>query len=1443
MTTAMIMGAVLLTIFSTLIGSPAAFSAPSTNSGPGGSNSGNATDQTQDRGLAWTDRQHYFWRALHEWKVFKADTLAPVDGNTSGQGIKKSVGPATIHHFNPNGEPGYVYSWPVVVPDLVSKVPTNRDTSIAGPQGDLLKTTGFILSDTQYQVIHRYNQNLLLERLFDPEMPMWTATTLGGLASTSVANSMAGMAVNQTENAIGFVQRYLVNFTAEPNNVWQKLRDNLFLPMAILLLLPGAVLAQGRAIVAQGSPILGEISPFEGLTRSIVAIFLIPGSFLVMNYGIDVSNSITFTISDEFQRIFHGNMYDLAKCAEETAEVANPQNRVDNAIIQGQPPNTQGPTPEYRYEVDSIDLRRFDPCAGIDQTQVADEEVNADMPVNRLAMNTANAGLGMTWNIMCAFQMAYLYYLWCMGPVAAALWVWPMERLRGAFPSWVEGVVTLCFWALFWNTVVLLMACFRGTGDTGTVIMTALNGLATLCVQYAFDFSSLVSQGAASQLAGMVAQGMRQGANGGPPAPSSAAAMPGGRFGAPGAGVGGGGFAGGAGGFAGGAGGFAGAGRFAGAGDGVTTTTYDAGGNIVTAGGAGSGGIFGPGGAFGGGGNGAFNRGLFGEGGAAVTPVSYTAAGGDGGSLLLGPGGGGFGGLTAGGGLAALTMLQAATGMSAPQLLAALGGEGNVANWLASGGSLDAINALNPAAEFLRTHPDANAFELGRHLMEAVPPNSPLGEYLATHPGDVGTLGAFFATHPGMAINDPQLAQFLGNLPPGADLATTLSERFGQGLLPPGQFDPSLVAFNDPNLGGVGPPLSTFNPTGDLTNMTSFYDANGNLISGSNLYPDLTNNLTPGNLMSGTQIVDSLGNQYYVDPQGNLHQVGQPDPNQLANPVGPVYCQDPTTGQTLGVYDPTSHNFYGVNSGNQVLVDPNSGQATYPGFGNVTYDAEQQRWMYGSHHNMNVDPTTGTMVMDHSNIGVTPVPDANAPNGQYLTANVGGHELRSFDNGVTWSDQAIGNGSSVLTTYNQDFGFTTVGSNNHIALSADPAHPGYELSGMGTNHVPVTVNSGPDGTTYTVQSGDHVFNSYDNGNKWEGTGALAGTQFNIDTTSGQFVSTSQNNVAFDFTRGLVDTNTGSQLTYYSDSGTYQPVTTHNTMPHEAVSSGDFAPRYVNADNYTPADPYLNWNNMQPVPNSYDQVYLNPDTGTRYVVNTNATVDYDQQGYYSNAGPYRVDLQQDGWVVNVPNANAAFPVQFNNEANAWQLTDNNPVVTPTANYENPNIFAAGHPTGQPDPYTHAGANPLETAWGPNPNETVWGPNPNQTAWGPNPNETVWGPNHNTDPVPNNNVAYWGEPAQRPLYPDHEIASNNQTYMPVFLPGKQRSLNDIVSGTNKNTTSDTSTTEAHTGSLQDQVAGLQKKYKRKLTAAELRAAQIQFARDHGLKVNDDGTIETT
>lgn len=499
MTAALITNGLALLLMVGVFATPALSQASSTtntnNSGEtGGGNSGTSTDgqngNDSNPGTAWDIRKNYMLR----FPVAKEAGPSTAGGADVIQN-KTSIGPGTIIQ----SKSGPVFIWPLMVPTGISQVPTRRDESI---QKDLFQTFGLPVSDTQFQVIERYNQNRMLEQMFDPERFMWMANSTAGLQATSAANSAADASTNQAESAIDFTKKYLTNFTAQAGNRWQVIRDQLFIPMAVLLLLPGAVLAQARAIVAQGSPVFGDVNPFEGIIRSIVAIFLIPGTFLVINYGIDVANSITFTIGDEYRRIFGTDMYADAICAEQRAFASNTPGSNLNAVLpnNGQAQdngNQTGSSVWNPYEAMTLVTRKYDPCAHIDTQVVPDESADWQKQITRMLTNGGNVALTGSWNIMCAFQMAFLYYLWCMGPIAAALWVWPIQKLRQALPSWIEGVITLCFWSLFWNTVVLLMACFRGVGDSGTVLMSALNFLSTICVQYAFDFSNLISQGAA----------------------------------------------------------------------------------------------------------------------------------------------------------------------------------------------------------------------------------------------------------------------------------------------------------------------------------------------------------------------------------------------------------------------------------------------------------------------------------------------------------------------------------------------------------------------------------------------------------------------------------------------------------------------------------------------------------------------------------------------------------------------------------------------------------------------------------------------------------------------------------------------------------------------------------------------------------------------------------
>jgi DNA-binding protein Fis len=353
-----------------------------------------------------------------------------------------------------------------------------------------------------------------------PELACDRAKEEQNQGNQTCADTNATMTRQNAGSAIDYVAHYLYNFTVDGGNKWNIVRDQLFLPMAILILLPGAVLTQVKAIASAGNPVIGQdiASPFEGLLRAIVAIFLIPGTYLFINYGIDIANSITYTIASEYTRIFGTDMYKDAMSAEVRAfpvkDVSENKGYVPNQVAQmGRLLN--GPdTPFAQFEGNNIEIKIEDPVAGIyiDPEDRANEMVPYEVNSQRNVYNTANAGIAVSWNIMCAFQQAYLYYLWFAGPVVAALWVYPMRQLREAFPNWVQGVAVVCFWSLFWNTVILLMACWRGVDETGTLMMSALNFLATASVKTAFDFAGLAKQAGAQAM--QMAQSATHGSKG-----------------------------------------------------------------------------------------------------------------------------------------------------------------------------------------------------------------------------------------------------------------------------------------------------------------------------------------------------------------------------------------------------------------------------------------------------------------------------------------------------------------------------------------------------------------------------------------------------------------------------------------------------------------------------------------------------------------------------------------------------------------------------------------------------------------------------------------------------------------------------------------------------------------------------------------------------------------
>lgn len=363
-------------------------------------------------------------------------------------------------------------------------------------------TQGLPLTDTSLKMQLLQLQQQLLSQISDPLRNIPSALASQLAVQTMLGNSFAQITTANANAAINFTGKYLINFTAQEGNVWNKLRNNIFVPIAILLLVPGAVLTQTKVMMSASNPVIESGNPFEGILRAVVAMCFIAGSYLIINYGIDFSNSISHTIQEFYKAQFGTDMYADAFKGQQRAFPSRQaaENKNSLSFLPGLAPMSPFPQGNDVTGLSGLENQLFNnKTFAADGTQqaiegMADELMPSNEVVARLAVFGSNMAVTTIWDLLCTFQLIYLHYLFLVGPIMAAIWVYPIRQLREAWPNWVVGVVTLCFWSLFWNTAVLLMALFNNADATGTFIFTALNCLATGSVKFAFDFVGLITE-------------------------------------------------------------------------------------------------------------------------------------------------------------------------------------------------------------------------------------------------------------------------------------------------------------------------------------------------------------------------------------------------------------------------------------------------------------------------------------------------------------------------------------------------------------------------------------------------------------------------------------------------------------------------------------------------------------------------------------------------------------------------------------------------------------------------------------------------------------------------------------------------------------------------------------------------------------------------------------
>jgi len=385
--------------------------------------------------------------------------------------------------------------------EAMDKVKTSRDEAIFekatgyNPPGTgRITTYGLPMSDTQFQIIDRENNNRMLELASDPERFMWAASVTGQMMNGSGANSLAGVAESAFDNAAariiqGDSTNSLINLANENSGTgpnlgayYRQVSDavrqvqimyhQVYVPMAILFLLPGAVITQAKSIVAGGFALRSAEaqSPFDGLLRSFVAVFLIPATQLIVSYAIDVGNSMAYSVYDPWVNIDR-----VKEWTHQLSYNNNPRTNYDNAVL---PPEQGGQNNQSAWQRALsgdvfgailqfvMDLFGYGEGLGgnVPETVTMEERNSWLSSMLETAFNWMMWGMSQGLIILTAFQLVFMCYLFLLGPLAAAFYAWPdlqnegnQKLCRRVFGSWVNAVISLALWRFYWMVILAIM--------------------------------------------------------------------------------------------------------------------------------------------------------------------------------------------------------------------------------------------------------------------------------------------------------------------------------------------------------------------------------------------------------------------------------------------------------------------------------------------------------------------------------------------------------------------------------------------------------------------------------------------------------------------------------------------------------------------------------------------------------------------------------------------------------------------------------------------------------------------------------------------------------------------------------------------------------------------------------------------------------------------------
>jgi hypothetical protein len=228
--------------------------------------------------------------------------------------------------------------------------------------------------------------------------------TLPNVANEESGTPVSGSGPRTISQAIWIVDQMYIRF---------------YLPCALLLLLVGAVITQvGNTVKNTVAPfaLMEQPDAFSGIVRGAGALVLMAMVPLIVSWGIDIGNSLTYSVTQFIQMEVITSWFD---------DISPDQSKQS-------------------------------------QSQKDDQSYNetAMAASTRAIFSTVATFLNYGILVLLAYQLVIVCYLYLLGPIAAAFYAWPGgigSLFRPVFNNWLNALTNLVLWRFWWCAILLCM--------------------------------------------------------------------------------------------------------------------------------------------------------------------------------------------------------------------------------------------------------------------------------------------------------------------------------------------------------------------------------------------------------------------------------------------------------------------------------------------------------------------------------------------------------------------------------------------------------------------------------------------------------------------------------------------------------------------------------------------------------------------------------------------------------------------------------------------------------------------------------------------------------------------------------------------------------------------------------------------------------------------------